>query len=82
MQTDLIKWYIILFVVALILYSIVEKKVKEAKPFRKNNLLYGVIGGLCFGVVTLFGLTGLNNFTVYYFILIHCFTKIFLVLVS
>ena len=71
MQTDLIKWYIILFVVALILYSIVEKKVKDARPYRKKNLLYGVIGGLCFGVVTLFGLTGLNNFTVYYFILIQ-----------
>jgi hypothetical protein len=71
MQTELIKWYLILLVITIILYSLVERKVKGAKTYRKRNLLYCILGGMCFGVATLSGLTGLVNFSLYYFIVIQ-----------
>ncbi|MCK4748769.1 MAG: hypothetical protein KAT15_17065, partial [Bacteroidales bacterium] len=71
MPTELIKWYIILFVVSLVIYSVIEKKVKEAKTYRKRNLLYAVLGGLCFGIITLTAYLGLREASLYYFILIQ-----------
>ncbi len=71
MQTELIKWYIILFVCAFMLYSVIEKKVKEVKPFRKKNLIYCIILGLGIGVATLFAYTGLKNFSLYFFIFLQ-----------
>ena len=68
MQIALLKWYIILFVIAILLYSFVETKRKEAKEYRKKNLIYCIVAGLCFGIITLIGFLGLRNFSLYYFI--------------
>lgn len=71
MQTEFIKWYIFLFVLAFILYSIAEAKVKEAKAYRKKNLLYCIVGGATIGIITLIGFLGLKNYSLYYFIAIQ-----------
>ncbi len=71
MKTEFIKWYIIIFVCALILYSVFENKVKDAKSSRKKNLIYCIAGGFIFGLVTLVAFFGLRNYSLYYFILIQ-----------
>ena len=76
MQTELIKWYIILFICTLILYSVIEKKVKEAKPYRKKTLLYSIVLGIIIGMGTLIAYTGLKNFSLYYFIFIQVWVLI------
>ncbi|MCK5700140.1 MAG: hypothetical protein KAI29_03275 [Cyclobacteriaceae bacterium] len=71
MQTEFIKWYIFLFVIAFILYSIVEAKVKEAKAYRKKNLLYCIVGGISIGIIPLIAYFGLKNYSLFYFVAIQ-----------
>ena len=71
MQTEFLKWYLILFVLAFILYSIIETKTKEAKTYRKKNLLYCIVSAMVFGVVTLIAYTGLEKNSLYYFIVLQ-----------
>jgi hypothetical protein len=71
MKTEFIKWYIIIFVCALILYTVFEKRVKDTKPHRTRNLIYCIAGGVTFGLLTLVAFFGLRNYSVYYFIVIQ-----------
>jgi len=71
MHAELLKWYIILLLVAIVLYSIIESKANGAKNSRKTNLLYGLTAALLIGFVTFVGLLELKHVTLPFFITVQ-----------
>jgi len=71
MKTEFITVYILLLVISIVIYTIIETKVKDAKTSKKKNLLYCLGFGLSFGIITLIYFLGLKNLSLYYFILIQ-----------
>lgn len=71
MKAEFLKWYIIIFVCAFVLYTVFERITKESKEHRTKNLIYCIAGGLTFGLLTLVAFFGLRNHSIYYFIAIQ-----------
>jgi hypothetical protein len=71
MKTELLRVIIILFAVALVIFTVFSAKAKEAKPFKKVNLLYLLVGGLFFGIAGLSAYLGLSTQPIIYFIVLQ-----------
>ncbi len=63
MLSDYLKYLIILLVISILLYTLVENKVKESKGARKINLIYSVGMALSLGLVPFTWYLGLQNNT-------------------
>ncbi|TLX71646.1 hypothetical protein E9993_19970 [Labilibacter sediminis] len=71
MHAELMKWYIILLIVAFIIYSIMETKAKEVKPYRRVNLLYAGVVALTIGIVPIVWYLGFKESTMWYFVTVQ-----------
>jgi hypothetical protein len=67
---------IIFLLLASLLLMLVMSKVKEARKYRNQTMLYFLLAAFCFGIAALTGLTGLSERPVIFFLVLQFFAVV------